>query len=167
LPSHGIARQDAPGHGGEQMSPGRAIGFGALTVAVLDGLDAIVFFGLRGASPIRIFQGIAAGLLGRQAAIQGGLATALLGVVLHFVVAFGIVSTYYAASRKIRVLTTHPLMCGAIYGVLVYFFMNQVVIPLSAIGRGSSPSLPVFLNGIFIHIFGVGLPTAYFVKAAR
>ena len=149
------------------MSPGRAVGYGALTVAVLDGLDAIVFFGLRGVSPTRIFQGIAAGLLGRQAAIQGGVATAMLGVALHFVVALGIVSTYYAASRKIRVLTTHPLMCGAIYGVLVYFFMNQVVIPLSAIGRGSFPSLPVFLNGIFIHIFGVGLPTAYFVRAAR
>ena len=87
------------------MSPGRAVGYGALTVAVLDGLDAIVFFGLRGVSPTRIFQGIAAGLLGRQAAIQGGVATAMLGVALHFVVALGIVSTYYAASRKIRVLT--------------------------------------------------------------
>jgi hypothetical protein len=148
------------------MSPGRAIGYGALTVAMLDGLDAIIFFGLRGASPARVFQGIAAGLLGRQAAIQGGVATALLGVALHFVVALGIVSTYYAASRRIRVLTTHPLMCGAIYGVVVYFFMNQVVIPLSAIGRGSLPSLPVFLNGIVIHVLGVGLPTAYFVKAA-
>jgi hypothetical protein len=149
------------------MSPARAIGYGALTVAVLEGLDAIVFFGLRGASPVRIFQGIAAGLLGRQAAIEGGVATAMLGVALHFVVALGIVSTYYAASRKIRVLTTHPLLCGAIYGVVVYFFMNQVVIPLSAIGRGSSPSLPVLVNGLLIHIVGVGLPTAYFVRAGR
>jgi hypothetical protein len=163
LPSHGIARQDPA----IEMSPGRAIGYGALTVAVLDGLDAIVFFGLRGASPVRIFQGIAAGLLGRQAAIQGGVAAALLGVALHFVVALGIVSAYYVASRKVRVLTTHPLMCGAMYGVAVYFFMNQVVIPLSAIGRGNAPSLPVLANGLLIHIFGVGLPSAYFVRAGR
>jgi hypothetical protein len=82
------------------MSPLRAITLATLTVGVLDGLDAIIFFGLRGATPTRIFQAIAAGILGRQAAVQGGLQTALLGVALHFVfvVAFGIVGTYYLAS---------------------------------------------------------------------
>jgi hypothetical protein len=82
------------------MSPLRAITLATLTVGVLDGLDAIIFFGLLGATPTRIFQAIAAGILGRQAAVQGGLQTALLGVALHFVfvVAFGIVGTYYLAS---------------------------------------------------------------------
>lgn len=43
------------------LSPLRAILSGALTVALLDGLDAIIFFGLRGATPARIFLAIAAG----------------------------------------------------------------------------------------------------------
>ena len=147
------------------MSPLRAITLATLTVGVLDGLDAIIFFGLRGATPTRIFQAIAAGILGRQAAVQGGLQTALLGVALHFVVAFGIVGTYYLASLKIRALTTHPVICGAIYGVLAYLTMNYVVIPLSAIGPGGpAHPLPVVVNGVLIHIFGVGIPTAFFIR---
>ena len=43
-------------------SPLRAILLGGLIVGALDGLDAIIFFGLRGVSTIRIFQAIAAGL---------------------------------------------------------------------------------------------------------
>jgi hypothetical protein len=147
------------------MSPLRAITLATLIVGVHDGLDAIIFFGLRGATPTRIFQAIAAGILGRQAAVQGGLQTALLGVALHFVVAFGIVGTYYLASLKIRALTTHPVICGAIYGVLAYLTMNYVVIPLSAIGPGGpAHPLPVVANGVLIHIFGVGIPTAFIIR---
>ena len=71
---------------------GRAILFGTLAVGVLDLADALIFFGLRGARPIRIFQSIAAGLLGR-ASFSGGVPTALLGVILHFFIAFLIVTT--------------------------------------------------------------------------
>lgn len=53
------------------MPWGRALLVGTLAVGVLDILDAIVFFALRGAQPIRILQSIAAGLLGR-AAFAGG-----------------------------------------------------------------------------------------------
>ena len=45
----------------------RAILWGTLAVGTLDALDAIVFFGLRGVTPLRIFQSIASGLLGRAA----------------------------------------------------------------------------------------------------
>lgn len=52
-----------------------------------------------------------------------------------------------------------------LYGIAVYFVMNYVVIPLSAASRGAF-SMPVFLNGILIHAFGVGLPAALFARAA-
>jgi hypothetical protein len=142
-----------------------AIAYGGLVIGGLDALDAIVFFGLRsGVTPIRIFQSIAAGLLGR-ATYQGGLRSALLGATIHFFIAFSIAATYFAASRRLSFLTRRPIFCGAVYGVLVYFFMNRVVIPLSAIGAGAAPPLPVFLNGIAIHILGIGIPAALF--AAR
>jgi hypothetical protein len=129
---------------------------------VLDSIDALVFFGLRGAPPIRIFQSIAGGLLGRST-YQGGLPTALLGAGLHFFIAFGIVSTYYIASRKIAILTRRPVLCGLGYGVLAFFVMNYVVIPLSAAARGPF-SLPVFLNGVIGHALLVGLPSALAVR---
>ena len=149
------------------LSPARAIVLGTLVVGVLDALDAVVFFGLRSAvPPIRIFQSIAAGLLGRTAVSQGGLGTAALGACLHFFIAFGIVTTYFVVSRRVRILTDRPVIFGLLYGVAVYFVMSRVVVPLSALGRGGWPPLPVLVNGILIHAVGVGLPSALFARAA-
>ena len=150
------------------LSPARAILYGTLVVGTLDILDALIFFGFLGAPPIRIFHSIAAGLLGRDAARAGGLPTAFLGGFLHYFIAFGIVVTYYVASRKISFLTRRPWISGAVYGVLVYLFMNLVVLPLSAVqGGGFPPPFAILLNGVLIHIFGVGLPSAFFARTAR
>jgi hypothetical protein len=105
-----------------------------------------------------MLQGIASGLLGR-ASFSGGPSTALLGLGIHFFIALSVVTTYYVVSRQIPPLRRRPVLFGIAYGVLVYFFMNLVVIPLSAIGAVRF-SLPLFINGILIHIFGVGLPSA-------
>ena len=93
------------------MTPSTARALGTLTVGTLDILDALIFFGLRGSSPVRIFQSIAAGLLGRNA-FQGGLATALLGGVLHFFIAFVIVAVYFVVSRRAPALIRHAVVFG-------------------------------------------------------
>jgi hypothetical protein len=161
-----VASYARPDAGAAPLGPARAILYGTLVVGALDAVDAIVFFGLRsGARPIRIFQSIASGVLGRDA-FQGGLATALLGVGLHFFIAFGIVSVFYLASTRVRALTRHPVICGLLYGVAVYAVMNLIVVPLSAAGRPSFP-LPIVANGLLIHACGVGLPSAFFARAAR
>ena len=46
-----------------------------------------------------ILHSIAAGFLGRDAARAGGVPTAALGLLLHFLVAFIIASIYVVASR--------------------------------------------------------------------
>src|SRR5919112_6223459 len=108
--------------------------YGGLAVGILDGLFALVFYGLiLGAKPTRIFQSVAAGLLGR-AAFEGGTRTFLLGVLLHFVVATCIAAVYYALSLKLPVLIRRPVVCGLVYGLVAYLVMNYVVVPLSAIG---------------------------------
>src|SRR6266850_3962575 len=145
------------------MTVTRAIAYGTLVVGALDAVDAMVFFGLRGATPVRIFQSIAAGLLGRSS-FSGGMPTAVLGVALHFFIAFLIVATYVLASRQIEILTRAPIVCGLAYGVAVYLAMNLAVIPLSAAGRAPF-SWPVTINGVLIHMLGVGLPSALFAKA--
>jgi hypothetical protein len=97
------------------LSPAQAVLLGTLAVGVLDLIDAMVFFGLRGVTPVRILQSIAAGLLGRDA-FRGGPATAALGALLHFFIAFGIVCVYYLVSRRLGILTRHPVLCGLLYG---------------------------------------------------
>jgi hypothetical protein len=149
----------------KRLSALQAILYGTLVVGTLDALDAIVFFGLRsGVRPIRIFQSIASGLLGR-ASFQGGLRTAALGLVLHYFIAFGIVVTYFLVSRRVRMLTRLPVICGLLYGIAAYGVMNFVVLPLSKTGPPALPA-PVLVNGLLIHMFGVGLPSAFFARAA-
>ena len=142
-----------------------ALLLGTLTVGTLDALDAIIFFGLRGATPARIFQSIASGLLG-SSAFAGGLATVALGLLLHYFIAFAIVSTYDLASRRLAILLRYPIRCGLLYGAMVYVFMNQVVVPLSAVVRGPQ-HWPVILNGLLIHLWGVGVPAALAARWGR
>jgi hypothetical protein len=148
-----------------RLAPSRAIVCGGLVVGSLDAIDGLVFFGLRGVTPTRFFQGIASGLLGR-AAFEGGIGTVLLGGALHFFIAFSIVAAYYFASRGLPIMIRKPIHSGILYGILVYFFMSRVVVPLSAIGPRPF-SLGPFINGILIHAFGVGLPSALFVWASE
>ena len=96
----------------------------------------------------------------------GGAGAAALGAITHYFIAFGIVATYFVVSRRVAVLTRHPIACGIVYGLLVYLFMNRVVIPLSAIGTATWPALPVLANGLLIHAFGIGIPSAIFAARA-
>ncbi len=140
--------------------------YGGLAVGVLDALDAIIFFGIRnGVKPIRIFHSIASGLLGRERSISGGLKTALLGVFLHFLIAFILATVFYLASSILPLLIRHAVISGLIYGVAVYFVMNFVVLPLSAVPPRTGP-IPwaVFLNGVIGHALLVGLPIAFLAR---
>jgi hypothetical protein len=149
------------GQAPRQLTPLRAVLTGAALVGVLDGLWAVVSSVLRGGSPARIFQFVASGLIGRDAAYAGGLATVLLGVLLHFTVAFLIVGTYFLASRRLPPLVAHPVPCGLAYGVAAYLVMHFVVVPLSAAPLGANRSA---LASLALHAFGhallVGLPSA-------
>jgi len=132
--------------------------YGGLVVGVLDGLAAVVNAGLRGTSPTHVFQYIAGGLLGRES-FSGGLITALLGILLHFFIAFMVAAVYYGASLRFPVLIRQAVIWGMIYGVMVYFVMSYVVMPLSATPKFPF-SLAALLTGVIIHIFFVGLPIA-------
>jgi hypothetical protein len=148
------------------MNRTRAVLYGGLTVAVLDIVDAFVFFGIRsGTTPARILKGIAGGLLGK-AASAGGAGSVVLGAACHLFIATTIVLVYTLASARMTVLARRPFVFGPAYGVAVYLVMNRVVIPLSAIGAAPKIVLPVVLNGLFAHIFCVGIPAALFARAA-
>lgn len=144
----------------------RAILYGGLAVGVLDALDAMIFFGIRlGAPPVRIWQSVAAGLLGRDRAIHGGLKTALLGLFLHFLIATIIATVFYLASLILPTLIRHAVIWGLIYGVAAYFVMSYVVVPLSAVTPRTGPvPLPVTLNGVIGHALLVGLPIALIAR---
>src|SRR5499426_4625272 len=80
-----------------------AILYGGLAVGVLDGLAAVILTVYFGRSVSGMFQYIASGLIGR-ASYEGGWATVLLGVALHFLIAFIWATIYYGASVMIPAL---------------------------------------------------------------
>jgi hypothetical protein len=136
--------------------------WGGLIAGTMDITAALVVYGYFGLTPIRLLQGIAAGLLGDRA-YEGGLPTTLLGLLCHFVIAFGAATAFFLASRSLSFLVKHAVISGVLYGVAVYFFMNRIVVPLSA-ARKYSFSFKMMVIGVVIHIFCVGLPIALSVK---
>ena len=138
--------------------------YGGLIVGVLDISYAFAFWALRGVGPARVLRSVASGLLG-AAAREGGAGVAHLGALLHILIAFTVAFVYNAASLKLPLLVRRPVPCGLIYGVLAYFFMNYVVIPLSAVPRSSAPfNVTWFVCSVIAHALFVGLPPALLAR---
>ncbi len=134
-----------------------AIGVGGLIAGVLDLTQACILFGWK------IPLSIAAGLLGRQA-FHGGAGTYVLGVLLHFFIAFSAAAVYYAASRRLSFLTEHALVCGLFYGAAVEEVMTLVVLPLSALHERGPYELHDLILGLLVHMVVVGLPISFSVR---
>lgn len=134
-----------------------AIVWGGLAAGIGDSLLALILYRV---PLVVIYQSIASGLLGRGA-YRGGLATAALGMFLHFFIATTAAAIYIVASRKLPLLLRQPVPCGLAFGTAVYFFMKYVVLPLSAVAR-LTPFEPAAMIG---HAFLVGLPIALFASA--
>ena len=137
-------------------SVSKAIVVAGLTCGVLDITAALLVYGYFGLKPLPLLQGIAGGVLGPRT-FDGGITTALLGLILHFVIAFGAATVFCLASRSLRFLVQHAVFSGSLYGVAVYFFMNEFVVPLSA-ARTHPFSFKMMVIGVVIHVFCVGLP---------
>jgi hypothetical protein len=86
---------------------------------------------ISGRSVPYILHVIAGGLLGKQA-LAGGTGTALLGLLLQELMGILIAAIYVLASLRLRALRRRWILWGLAYGVVVYFVMNYVVLPLSA-----------------------------------
>ena len=105
--------------------------------------------------------GIASGLLGSRA-FQGGVATWILGVVLHYLIAFGAAAVYCLSSRKLKFLKDNWVVCGLFYGIAIYLVMNLVVLPLSGVPFKVGPfSVPGLIHGLLVHMIFIGLPIAF------
>ena len=139
--------------------------FGGLAIGVLDFIDASTFFPLYyGITFQQVWWGPASGILGRDAARAGGWNSAIIGILMHFCVAFSIAIVFYVCSRLLPVMLRHAVVSGLLFGVIANYVMQTVVLPLSA--RGGSPSAAFsepfgsMLNSVIGHAVLVGLPVA-------
>jgi hypothetical protein len=124
-----------------------------------------------GTTPIRLLQGVAGALVG-PTTFNYGLATAALGLAMHFSVAFTVTTIFYVLSRRFPVLLGWGgVPAGLVYGAGVYLFMFRGVVPvmielrslyLAGFVRPPPPALR--LPQFIIHLFCVGLPIALVVR---
>ena len=141
---------------------------GGLVAGALDITYACVHWNIaHDVAPMRIFQSVAAGLLGRDAAVAGGWNTAALGLALHFVMTTIMAAFFVAATRAMPALNRAPLLSGVIYGLGLYAVMNFIVVPFSNTGDGTirAPEFnQFFYGGLLAHTLLVGVPIALIAK---
>jgi uncharacterized membrane protein YagU involved in acid resistance len=144
----------------QPWSTTRAILTGGALGGLLDILFAIGFAGYNGMPPERLLQVVASGALGK-AAFTGGMPAAAFGLACHFALSFVWMAIFFFAARRIPALAGKPLLAAVGYGLLVFFTMRLVVLPLSAFPR------PVTFNAfswgmdILSHIFLFSLPIVW------
>lgn len=131
----------------------RAILTGGLVAGTIDiGAASLIFR----TSPFAILQNIAGGLIGRMAANSGGVGTAFLGLTLQWTMSLLISAIYCLAASYFTWLLRRPFFGGLTYGVIVFFVMNYVVVPLSAIARAPHfPPMLFALNVAAMLLFGL------------
>src|SRR5262245_47308167 len=109
----------------------RTVFLAGMATGTADISAACIVSAIRGtADPIEVLQSVASGWLGAQS-YEGGLATAALGLLTHFFIAFNVAAAYVAASRKMGFLVKYPLIFGPLYGIAVFIVMYMIVLPLS------------------------------------
>ena len=131
-----------------------AIVAGGLIAGSLDLTSAFITYGWG------VPRGIAAGLLGRQA-LQGGAGIWVLGLFLHYFIAFAAATVYCVSSRKLDFLKSHFLVCGMFFGIALYLVMKLIVLPLSGLHSVGPFGLRDLIQGIVVHMILIGVPISY------
>ena len=138
---------------------------GGLLVGTLDLVFACVWWtSAADVAPIRIFQSIGAGVYGATS-FEGGLRTAMVGGVLHYLIATTMAFVYTLAATRWRGLARQPWRWGPLYGVLLYVLMNHVVVPLSAAASPSRFNAPWVFASIAMHML-IGVVCAHVARRA-
>ena len=114
-------------------------------------------------SPVFIMKIVAGGLLGRSA-FDGDASIAALGMLLQWAMSIVIAAIFVIAARNLPGLIRRWIVSGIAYGVVVYFVMNYVVVPLSAIGKGF-PAFDLYkFSANMLAMLVFGLIVAFFAQ---
>lgn len=134
--------------------PYAIFGAGALC-ATIDIVYACSFHYIAsGTPPLRILQSIASGLLG-PAAFHGGVSSAALGLVAHYVILIVAAALYAAAAATFPVLLRRAWLAGIVFGFGIWLTMNFAVLPLSAAPRFTSTPTSFYAN-LAVHVLVLG-----------
>lgn len=108
---------------------------------------------------LQIYPWIASVLFGPS--VLTNPAAPLIGVVVHFCVAIGWALGYVYLIRSQPQLLTRPIISGASFGLVVYVFMQIILITA---GQYHRPSPPALAAGLIAHVVFYGIPVGLVVS---
>ena len=132
---------------------------GGFTAGALDHLSACATLIPRGIPALGMLQYIASGAIG-QRAFSGGLATAIVGLAVHFSLTTLMAAIYVFASLRIPKLLSRPWTAGVLYGAAVCVVMNYVAVPLSLVPHWKAPTGWDLVGAFLASCLYVGVPIA-------
>ena len=130
-----------------------------LAGAAVDFVYATTLGLVDGRGPVKVWQGVAGGWLGK-AARDGGLASAGLGLATHVGIAACMAAAYALAATRLPILYRRPLLMGALYGLPLYGVMYRIVLPLRWPGVFPRWDGMKSVLDVLAHV-GVGLAIAF------
>lgn len=125
--------------------------------AVAGPLDLLAATAQFGAPFDVICKSVAAGWIGRDAAMAGGLPIVLLGFFSDLLISIVAAGVYVIASpaRELQ----RPWLNGALFGLAMFTVMRFIIVPLTAAGHGKMSAV-VLSESLLVHAFIFGLPVA-------
>jgi hypothetical protein len=112
---------------------------------------------------ISVYQYIASGALG-ESAFAGGIATALLGVLFHYIFSIVIAGVFILGADRIPLLRRYVIPGSILYGLGVFIVMNMIVTPLSATPPLPAPTTSQLIVTILDHLLVFGLLLGILVR---
>ena len=131
-----------------------------IIAGTLDILAAILVYDIimQRVTAMQILNGIAMTVFGK---ISGNeIIMALVGLLIHYIITFCFAAAYFLLFPYISFLKKNILISGLLYGILVWFIMNVIIVP-AATGHRAPFLLPAFLRQIITLIVCIGLPIAF------
>ena len=137
---------------------------GLITVMLHLIIQSWFVFSFLGKTPlISVLQYVASGAMG-NAAFEGGLATALLGLVLDFLMTTIMAGVFILSADRMPLLRRYVIPGSLLYGFGVFIVMNFIVLPLSAAPPLPAPPMWLFIEIILEHILLIGLPLGLLMR---
>ena len=138
-----------------------------LIVGTLDISAALFQYYIKtGKDPGNVLKYIASGLLGKEA-FTGGRGMIILGLLLHFLIAFSFTIFFFWIFSKISSLGRQRILTGILYGLFIWSVMYFMVVPLS----NTPPSPPFkFTNALVamgILVVCIGIPLSFMAENNR
>ncbi len=147
---------------------GRAIVAGVvagLASGIIVLIPVLILQSARGVGVVPAMQLAASSVMG-MAAYAGAIGL-FVGTLLHFFVSVVPAVAYALIAWLFPVVNRLPWIGGPVLGLIVFFFMGLVVLPLSIFTTPASISPMPFVPALLIHMFGLGLPIALIIRSGR